>query len=51
MIQDYSWDRTVKWVPGPADAGNYMFAVWVRRPGATSDYEAYLFSDPFQVIP
>jgi Fibronectin type III domain len=51
MVQDYSWDRTVKWVPGSSDTGNYMFAVWVRRPGATSDYEAYLFSDPFQVIP
>lgn len=51
MVQEYSWDATLKWVPGTADTGTYLFSVWVRRAGSQADYETSLVSSPVQIIP
>ena len=47
--QDYSWDKTLAWVPLPGDAGRYTFQLWVRRSGSTAWYEAWMDSPVLQV--
>lgn len=49
LVQDYSWDNSFAWVPGPLDRGLYTFQVWVRRGGSSAAVEAFLSSQTLQV--
>jgi hypothetical protein len=49
LVQDYSWDNSFGWVPGPLDRGLYTFQVWVRRAGSSASVEAFLSSQTLQV--
>jgi hypothetical protein len=49
LVQDYSWDNSFAWVPGPLDRGLYTFQVWVRRGGGSAAVEAFLSSQTLQV--
>jgi fibronectin type III domain protein len=49
LVQDYSWDNSFGWVPGPLDRGLYTFQVWVRRAGSSAAVEAFLSSQTLQV--
>jgi hypothetical protein len=48
LVQDYSWDNSFAWVPGPLDRGLYTFQVWVRRGGQRGS-QAFLSSQTLQV--
>jgi hypothetical protein len=49
IVQEYSWDNSFAWVPGPTDRGLYSFQVWVRRPGSSAAYEGFGLSQMVQV--
>jgi hypothetical protein len=49
LLQDYSWDRTFKWVPLAGAQGRYVIQVWVRRAGSTASFEGYVSSPTFTV--
>lgn len=52
LMQDYGASNTLTWTPRAADEGSpYYVQVWVRRTGSSSEYEGYLGSPPFEVLP
>jgi hypothetical protein len=49
IVQEYSWDSSFAWVPGPLDRGLYTFQVWVRRSGSSAAFEGFGSSQMLQV--
>jgi hypothetical protein len=49
MVQDYSWDNTLGWVPLVGEAADYQFQVWVRRTGSTAAHEGWASLPSFDV--
>jgi hypothetical protein len=49
IVQEYSWDNSFAWVPGPLDRGLHTFQVWVRRSGSSAAYEGFGSSQMLQV--
>jgi hypothetical protein len=49
IVQEYSWDNSFAWVPGPLDRGLHTFQVWVRRGGSSAAFEGFGSSQLLQV--
>jgi hypothetical protein len=49
VIQDYSRDASVVWVP--SQAGTYNAQLWVRRAGSTEASEVFASAGPYVVQP
>jgi hypothetical protein len=49
LAQDYGPSDSYTWTPTAADQGTYAIQAWVRRSGATVNYEAVLGTLDFQI--
>jgi hypothetical protein len=49
LVQDYGPSDSYTWTPTASDQGTYALQAWVRRSGATVNYEAVLGTFDFQI--
>jgi hypothetical protein len=51
IVQPYSTNNRFTWTPTAADAGRYVVQAWVRSPGSTADYDAWIGTQFFAIQP
>ena len=49
LVQGYSWDNSLGWMPTPGDEGSYVLQVLVRRAGSTAPDDTYTTTPTFVI--
>jgi hypothetical protein len=49
LLQGYSWDNSLAWMPLVGEEGMYVLQVFVRRAGSTAAYDTYTTTPSFVI--